>query len=71
MSIPIQCKTTKCGYHKNLKLGKWYFARYDKDLYGQYYYFIIDESGVENKYDKSLFFTVADRREIRLNKILK
>lgn len=69
--IKVQCISTKCGLYKDLKLGQWYDVIEDGD------YFRIEDSSVIGKsysnyhtYDKSLFRTLNERRDLKLNKIL-
>ena len=66
-NIKVQCISTKCGLHKDLEIGQWYdVIDYEK------YYIIEDKSviGQYNSYDKSLFRTIDQRRDNKLNKIL-
>jgi len=70
----VQCISTKCGLHEHLKLGAWYEAKEYKDKFDQY---LVDTIVIEHHYlnkhgvyDKSLFRTVDERRDNRLNKIL-
>jgi hypothetical protein len=68
-TIKVQCISTKCGLHKDLKIGEWY----DVIDVGDYYQ-IEDKSIIGynnyNTYEKSLFRTIDQRRDNKLNKIL-
>jgi hypothetical protein len=61
--IKVQCISTKCGLHKNLKIGQWYDVIEDGD------YFRIE--WITNKYEKSLFRTKDQRRDTKLNKLFE
>ena len=63
--IKVQCISTKCGLHKNLKIGQWYDVIEDGD-----YFRIEDNPWITNKYEKSLFRTKDQIRDTKLNKIL-
>jgi hypothetical protein len=67
--IKVQCISTKCGLHKDLKIGEWYDVIDRED-----YYQIEDKSIIGynnyNTYEKSLFRTIDQRRDNKLNKIL-
>jgi hypothetical protein len=67
--IKVQCISTKCGLHKDLKIGQWYNVIDRED-----YYQIEDKSIIGynnyNTYEKSLFRTIDQRRDNKLNKIL-
>ena len=71
--IKVQCISTKCGLHKDLKLGQWY----DAIEYGKIHYKIecdISYGSQQytdyNTYEKSLFRTIDQRRDTKLNKLL-
>jgi hypothetical protein len=67
--IKVQCISTKCGLHKDLKLGQWYDAIESGD------YFRIEDKSIigyysnYNSYEKSLFRTIDERRDSKLNKL--
>jgi hypothetical protein len=69
-TIKVQCISTKCGLHKDLKIGQWYdvidvgdyYRIEDKSIIGYYTNY--------NSYEKSLFRTIDQRRDNKLNKIL-
>jgi hypothetical protein len=70
-TIKVQCISTKCGLYKDLKLGQWY------DVIDVGDYFKIEDNSVigspysnYNSYKKSLFRTIDQRRDSKLNKIL-
>jgi len=71
--IKVQCISTNSGYHSDLRRGKWYDAkqRIDSDLYFIYYDGTGNVSDNFGVYDKNLFRTLDEKREFRLNKILK
>ena len=68
-TIKVQCISTKCGLYKDLKLGQWYdviesgdyFRIEDKSIIGYYSNY--------NSYEKSLFRTIDERRDSKLNKL--
>jgi hypothetical protein len=67
--IKVQCISTKCGLYKDLKIGQWYdviesgdyFRIEDKSIIGYYSNY--------NSYEKSLFRTIDQRRDSKLNKL--
>ena len=70
--IKVQCISTKCGLYKNLKLGQWY------DVIDVGDYFKIEDNssvigagyyGNYHTYEKSLFRTIDQRRDSKLNKL--
>ena len=67
--IKVQCISTKYGLYKDLKIGQWYDVIDRED-----YYQIEDKSIIGynnyNTYEKSLFRTIDQRRDNKLNKIL-
>ena len=74
--IKVQCISTKCGLHKDLKFGQWYDVIEDGD-----YFRIEDNSAIGSiqgmltgsnyyRYEKSLFRTIDQRRDSKLSKIL-
>jgi hypothetical protein len=69
--IKVQCISTKCGLYKDLKFGQWYDVIEDDD-----YFRIEDNSAIGSRYsnyyryEKSLFRTIDQRRDSKLNKIL-
>ena len=76
MKIKVQCISNKCGYHQRLERGKWYDA--EEYQSGSVSYIIRGLGKKEHPleqdygvYDKSLFRTLDEKREHRLNKILK
>lgn len=84
--MKVQCISTKCGFHKELKIGRWYevseVAFSARGCESNRWYRIIDDDdlkkyGVNNGflgfsvYEKSLFRTLDESRESKLNKILK
>jgi hypothetical protein len=66
--IRAQCISTNSGFHSSLERGRWYdVEEYNTNLYLVYYPFI-SESYL---YEKKLFRTLDEKRDYRLNKILK
>ena len=69
--IKVQCISTKCGLYKDLKIGQWYDVIEDGD-----YFRIKGDSIVGSRYsnyyryEKSLFRTIDERRDHKVNKIL-
>ena len=72
--IKVQCISTKCGLHKDLKFGQWYDVIEDGD-----YFRIEDNSAIGSRYsnygnyyryEKFLFRTIDQRRDSKLSKIL-
>jgi hypothetical protein len=77
MRIKVQCISTNSGFYKDLERGKWYDAKIHKN-YGSgekldedllVVYGTNDNS--PRLYYKKLFRTLDEKREFRLNKILK
>ena len=69
-TIKVQCISTKCGLYKDLKLGQWY------DVIDVGDYFKIEDNSVigspysnYHNYKKSLFRTIDQRRDNKLNKL--
>ena len=67
--VKVQCISTKCGLHKDLKIGQWYDA-----IEGGDYFRIEDKSIIGyysnyNSYENSLFRTIDERRDSKLNKL--
>jgi len=69
--IKVQCISTKCGLYTDLKIGQWYDVTESGD-----YYKIEDNSvigagyyGNYRTYEKSLFRTLDERRDSKLNKL--
>ena len=60
--IKVQCISTKCGLYKDLKIGQWYDVIESGD------YFRIEDNSVIT-YEKSLFRTIDQRRDNKLNKL--
>jgi hypothetical protein len=79
-SNKVQCISTKSGFHEHLKLGAWYEAKEHNGRFSLCKNMIIIEHHYLNKhgvyvttegiYDKSLFRTVSERRDNKLDKIL-
>ena len=85
-SNKVQCISTKSGFYKNLKLGEWYEPKEHKPGTRNFFksskykdmivieHHILNKHGVyvtsEGIYDKSLFRTVSERRNDKLDKIL-
>lgn len=65
--IKVQCVSTKCGYYDELSLGKWYEAV----MFDDKEYFMPNQPKVWKRYcyEKSLFRTVSERRNMKLNKL--
>jgi hypothetical protein len=73
--IEIQCISNNCGFYEDLKIGKWYLASDSSDFYKIY------NEKIDNKYflyksyhiiyDKKLFRTLEQKREMKINQILK
>ena len=69
--IKVQCISTKCGLYKELKLGQWY------DVIDVGDYFKIEDNNTSGSnffsnyytYEKSLFRTIDQRRDNKLNKL--
>jgi hypothetical protein len=66
--IKVQCISNSCGFFQKLKRGNFYFVEYySPEIYTVY----------ENQnnlaigiYDKKLFRTLSDRRDIKINKLI-
>jgi hypothetical protein len=63
--VKVQCVSTKYGFYSNIKLGNWYEALICEFPASGYY----EING--QTYEFKLFKTIDQRREERLNKILK
>ncbi len=77
--MKVKCISTKSGFHQRLERGKWYDAEeYESRGDGNKDNYII--RGLGNKqhkldmdygvYDKSLFITLEEHRDKKINKIL-
>jgi hypothetical protein len=66
--IKVQCISTKYGLYKDLKIGQWY----DVIDVGDYFKIKGDSIIGSNyhTYEKSLFRTIDERRDHKVNKIL-
>ncbi len=69
--IKVQCISTKCGLYTDLKIGQWYDVIESGD-----YFRVVDNSVIAgnpysnyNAYEKSLFRTIDQRRDSKLNKL--
>ena len=76
MRIRVQCISTNSGFYENLELGKWYDAKMvpRRIKHGQKEELFIVYGTNDNSprlYEKKLFRTLDEKREFRLNKILK
>jgi hypothetical protein len=77
--MKVQCVSTKCGFHKDLKLGEWYLVEEKQLLRKPLSNEIVINHCYLNKwgvyvssivfYDKSLFRTFAEKREWKLSKL--
>jgi hypothetical protein len=69
--IKVQCISTKCGLYKDLKIGQWYdvidvgdyFRIKDNSIFGSAF------PSKPKTYEKSLFRTIDQRRDSKLNKL--
>ena len=72
--IKVQCISTNSGFYENLELGKWYDAKestFQLELLKSYYIVYGTNDNSPRPYDKKLFRTLEEKRDIKLNKILK
>ena len=71
--IKVQCISTNSGFYENLELGKWYDAKESTFPYYIESYYIVygTNDNSPRPYDKKLFRTLEEKRNIKLNKILK
>ena len=66
--IRVQCISTNSGFYSSLERGRWYdVEEYNRDSYLVYY----EINGHSYLYEKKLFRTLDEKRDYRLNKILK
>jgi hypothetical protein len=63
----VQCISNKCGFYPDLKIGHWYE---DVSPAGKYVTITFGGHGYSH-YERSLFRTELERRDTRLDKILK
>ena len=61
----IQCISNGSGFY-DIKLGKWYFA---EEFIS--YYRIFESNELIGIYDKELFRTLSEVRNIKINKLIK
>lgn len=66
----VQCISNKCGFYQDLEIGQWYedvspAGKYVTITFGGAYH------GYTTIYERSLFRTESERRDTRLDKILK
>jgi hypothetical protein len=78
--MKVQCISTKCGNYPELKIGKWYevevcgYRRSRRNVKNEPLYRILDigkNFHSQTIYPQCLFRTVDERRDNRLNKLLK
>lgn len=64
--IKVQSISNRCGYHTDLKLGQWYDAE-ERGMYYKIYW----GSGASDYaiYDRELFISMEEKRELALEKI--
>jgi hypothetical protein len=67
MRIRVQCISTNSGFYENLERGKWYDAK----IRNEYLVVYGTNDNSPRLYEKKLFRTLDEKREFRLNKILK
>lgn len=70
MRIKVQCISTNSGFYKKIQLGKWYEA--EEYLRSYIIYGIPKLHSLDNDYglfDKSLFRTIDEKRDLKLNKL--
>lgn len=67
----VQCISNECGFFKKIKVGGFYFV----DDYSPEIYTVYELNNKEKLsigiYDKCLFRTLTERRDIRISKLLK
>lgn len=71
--IKVQCISTNSGFYKNIELGKWYDAKIQilPTTKKEFYIVYGTNDNSPRPYDKKLFRTLEEKRDIKLNKILK
>jgi hypothetical protein len=77
--MKVQCVSTKCGFHKHLKLGEWYLVEENQLLRKPFSNEIAINHWYLNKfgvyvgnvifYDRSLFRTFSEKRDYKLSKL--
>lgn len=62
----VQCASNRCGYHTDLNLGQWYDAE-ERGMYYKIYW----AGGASDYafYDRDLFVSIEEKRELALQKI--
>jgi hypothetical protein len=66
--VKVQCISNSSGFFKKLKIGNFYIAQeYSTELYMVYENEHILSIGI---YDKKMFRTLSERRDIIISKIL-
>jgi hypothetical protein len=75
----LQCVSTKCGFHKHLKLGEWYLVEENQLLRKPFSNEIAINHWYLNKfgvyvgnvifYDRSLFRSLDEKRDYKLSKL--
>lgn len=73
--IKVQCISTNSGFYKNIELGKWYDAKIQifpgQPKKEEFYIVYGTNDNSPRPYDKKLFRTLDELRDIKINKILK
>jgi len=75
--LKVQCISRECGFYHELKLGQWYVVEEERIIEETKtsYWGIITESSTGyfpiKHYPKKLFRTLDERRDSKLNKILR
>lgn len=70
--LKVQCISREVGLYHELKLYQWYVVDEERDRWYAIpnHYTVREKSGLNN-YPKKLFRTLDDRRDSKLNKLLK
>ena len=69
--VKVQCISNSCGFFEKLKRGNLYFAK-DYDYSPEFYILYENKNNLApiGVYDKKMFRTLSERRDIIISKIL-
>lgn len=68
--IKVQCISTNSGFHKKLKIGKWYDSSISPIFTDSYLIYQSQNDTYPELYDKKLFRTLSEKRDFKLNKLV-
>jgi len=64
--IKVQCVSNRSGYHTDIKIGEWYDAVDRVNYYAIYWGHGESDYAI---YDRELFISTAEKRQLALEKI--